>query len=69
MKFKIGDNILVKRNNDFKKGKIIGYFNEDCYLSSNNERILYASKGEYKIQLEGMKEGTYEPIVEKLIMN
>ena len=51
---KINDRIRIKNTRAFRTGTIVGIWENDCYIeNANNERILFAIKGEYKVRLDG----------------
>lgn len=52
MEFKIGDRVKDKNSLANRTGTITGIYEEDLYIESNGKRILYASKGEFKIKFD-----------------
>ena len=51
---KINDRIRIKNTRAYRTGTIVGIWESDFYIeNSQNERILFAVAGEYKVQLDG----------------
>ena len=51
---KINDRIRIKNTRAYRTGTIVGVWENDYYIeNANNERTLFAIKGEYKVRLDG----------------
>lgn len=60
---KIGDRVKQKHTKANRKGTVIGIWEEDEYIQSNEERILFAVKGEIKVRFDN-PESTYHTFSE-----
>ena len=52
MKFKEGDKVRQKHTRATRIGTIIGIWENDEYIFNKTEKILFVSKGEYKVSLD-----------------
>lgn len=52
MSLNIGDRVKQKFTRANRIGTIIDIYEEDFYIKSGNERILFAVEGEYKVEFD-----------------
>ena len=61
MKFKKGDRVKHKNTNRFET--IVGKWKNDFFIrKGTNDPILYASKGEYKVKMDGNDKDSSTPL-------
>ncbi|MEO9806690.1 MAG: hypothetical protein ABJF04_25745 [Reichenbachiella sp.] len=52
MSYKINDRVKQLNTSANRLGTIIGIYEEDVYVNSNGERILFAVAGELKVKFD-----------------